>query len=210
MGRSVRPATQTGEVGALRRLGGDVDVAERVVLAVEREGAVGPGAFDDLETFIHERAALATVDLEGVELLHLVAQPDAEAQPTAGEDVDDGGVLCNRERVMQRKQEDVGADGDSGGALGDGSRGGEHGGEVGIVDEVVFGEPDEGEAHALGGFDVVQCLGVEVGGGHFPLRWVAKVVEQANFEGHGGSDRGRSLRHRIKSTGGICQGREAR
>ena len=56
---------------------------------------------------------MTSVDAESLELFDLVAEADAEVEAAVGKDVDGRGVFGDADRVVQREEEDPGADPDS-------------------------------------------------------------------------------------------------
>ena len=124
---------------------------------------------------------VASVDAEALELLDLVAKADAEIEPAVGEDVDGGGVLGDADGVVQREEQDPGADPDSCGQASNCGGDGQDGGRVAVVDEVVLGDPDVVVAELLGVDDFVEDFVVELGPGLAPLGWIAEVVDQAEL-----------------------------
>ena len=111
----------------------------------------------------------------------LVAESDAEVEAAVGEDVDGGGVFGDPDCIVQRQQQDPGADPDASGQAGDGGGDGQDGGCVAVVDEVMFGDPDVVVAELLGVDDFIENLVVELGPGLSPLGRIAEVVDQAEL-----------------------------
>ena len=63
--------------------------------------------------------------------------------------------------------------------------GGDPGGEVAVVHEVVLGEPDQVEAQGIELGHLLEDCGVEVGRAHPRFRRGAEVVDDAHAEGWG-------------------------
>ena len=67
----------------------------------------GPEPFDDLERLVESFAALGVWHTEVVELFAPVSEPDAEHEPTLGDDVESGDLLREHHRVVQRADHDL-------------------------------------------------------------------------------------------------------
>jgi hypothetical protein len=93
---------------------------------------------------------LAAVRPEALELDVAVAGAEPEDEPAAAELVDDRRLLGEADRVPHGGEEDVGADGDALGPLGDGGQGDQRRGEVAVGAEVVLAGPHGVEAVLLG------------------------------------------------------------
>src|SRR5271165_2661732 len=133
-------------------------VSELEVLAVEAESLAGPRLLENLDRLQRTAESLRARHAEALELLGAVAEPKPEAKPPARDYVDEGRVLSQLQRMPKRREQDVGADGDAGGARGDSSRGGHQGGQIAVVGEMMFGEPNRIEAEPLGGLNLRERL----------------------------------------------------
>lgn len=63
-----------------------------------------PGLPQKAHAFLHELTPLAAVDPEHLELCRVVARSNNDVEPTAAEDVEDGQVLSDHDRIMERKE----------------------------------------------------------------------------------------------------------
>src|SRR5205823_4870284 len=136
--------------GLLHRLGEDVDGVEVPVGAVVRERPVLPGPEDDLQGFLEPGATLGDVDLEGVELVALIAAPDAPVDAAVRQDVEGGQFFGGADRRQEGQHGDRRAQPDAAGAGGDVGHGEVDGRVDPIATEVVLGEPRPVVAEALG------------------------------------------------------------
>nr|BFE87592.1 hypothetical protein GCM10020093_101930 [Planobispora longispora] len=145
------------------RAGDQLDLgAGPVELAVVAEDRVGPQAEDHLQRLVEPVTRLGQVDAEALELEALVAAPDAQLQPSAGEQVHHGRLLGDVDRVVQRQDHDPGAEAEP---FGPGGQVGQHGEQVGhdpVVAEVVLGQSHPGEPQLLGEFRQLQVVVVDV------------------------------------------------
>src|ERR1700722_3236977 len=86
----------------LHWLGGEGNVRKIVILAFMAEYfLVAEAAFDDLNRFPGSAVHFARRDSEGMEFLPLGAYADAEIEAPAREDVRNGDVLGNTQRVVK-------------------------------------------------------------------------------------------------------------
>ena len=77
-----------------------------------------------------------------MELAGLVAAPDAEVEPAAGEQIDHRPLLGGTDRVVERQDRDGGAEADRARPLGERAREDRHRGADTVLGEVVLGDPD--------------------------------------------------------------------
>src|SRR5438067_249300 len=118
--------------------------------AVEAESIAGPCALQNLDRLERAAEALRARDAEAVELFLTIALAEAEAQASVGDDIDDRGILGDFQRMLKWREQDEGADGHLFCARGDCGGSGKHRGEIAIVSEVMFGEPDGVVAEGFG------------------------------------------------------------
>src|SRR6202012_4756923 len=90
-----------------------------------------------------------------------------------------GGVLGQPDGIVQRRNDQVGAEPHGPRALADGAGQHERRGGVAVLDEVMLGEPDGSEPEPFGPGDLVQRLTVERAERAVPLRGIAEVVPEA-------------------------------
>jgi len=114
------------------------------------ERIAAPRLRQDPEDLLHRRAATAHVGAQPGVLDLRPAKPEPERQPAVAQQLDGRRVLREAERVMHRREDDAGADLDPGRRLREGRADHEQRGHVAVVDEVVLGRPDRGEAEPLG------------------------------------------------------------
>ena len=157
-----RPADPHRRMRPLQRRRGDPDVAQRVVLPVDRDGLARQQPPHDREAFLHPPGALAGGDALIVELARAGTRAHAEVEPAAGDEVQRGGVLRDPDGVVQRKQQQERPDANPTGPRGDGGADRQQRGGVAVVDEVVLGEPRFVETHLLGVDDEVEVRAVEL------------------------------------------------
>jgi hypothetical protein len=137
------------------------------------------------------------VDAESGELGRCVSLADRKHQAAAGDQVDHGGVLGDAKRVVQRQDQDVGADADVAGTGGDGGGRHERRGQHPVVCEVVLGQPHHVVAEPVGFSGLGQALCVVLRGGGRIAAGPAEVVHDAEsrqrrlVEDHAGTQPGR-------------------
>src|SRR5438309_1198795 len=139
-----------GRVRLLQRLRHHARVADREEPSLVRERLrLGPRLGDDLHRLLEAVAVLLLRHVVAAELRRPVAAPEADLEPAARDDVHEGRLLGQAQRVMEgedrRRQPDTHAPGPRGG---DGGEGAGIDGEA-VVDEVVLGQPDLVEAELL-------------------------------------------------------------
>ena len=155
---------------ALHGLGQDLHgFADLPELAVVGDLLLGPGADDDVEALVVHPAAVLHRQVEAEELVRLVGAPGAEQQPPARQHVDQGEIRRRAQRVVERNDDDRGADLDPARPRGDGCGVNLGRGDDAVVREQVLGEPHRVEAQRLGAFEIRHVVGerfahaVEVG-----------------------------------------------
>ena len=95
----------------------------------------------------------------------VAARAEPELEPAAAQRVDDGGVLGNTERVLERQDHDGGAELNSAGALGGGGQERQRGREAGtVVQEMMLRDPAAVVPELLGDSEQLQGEPVGVGG----------------------------------------------
>ncbi len=167
---------------ACRLLGGrgrHDDVVEAEVLALVGEPLAAPGQLEDLDGLVGTRATLALGHAEHGEFVRLVAGREPDVEAAAGQLVDHGQVLGQPQRVVQRGQQDRGAEAGRGGSHRQRAQRGAQRRQVALLAEVVLGQPDRGEAELFGAGGLVQGLPVQLRPGPAPPGRVAEVVPDA-------------------------------
>lgn len=152
--------------------------------------------------------ALLEVAPEGLEGRAVGAAPDAEFDPAAAEQVGQGGVLGDPERVVQRQRRHRGTEPDPVGPCGHCGEVDERGGDdAALRTQVVLGDPEGVEAEVLGDHGEPEVFAEDpagiAGAGHVeqhaePLR---AGRPRAGPVGRGGSGRG-GAGHRVSSPAG--------
>src|ERR1700684_1015974 len=136
------------------RLGQHAHVSELEILAVETESLGGPRQLENLDGLERAAESLCARHAEAFELLSAVTKSNPQPEPAARDDIDEGGLLRQLQRMIERGQQDVGADGDAGGARRDSSGRGHQRGQVAVVGEMMLSEPDGIESESLGGLNL--------------------------------------------------------
>ena len=134
---------------ALRRGGPDRELPELVHLALMGERLGGPGLWEDRQDLLHCPAPLVDSGAETVELDLAPAQTQAESESPSTEKTDGGCVFSEAKRMVEGGEDHTGADLDGGGCGSDGTADNGKGWHVTVVDEMVLGGPDRGEAKTL-------------------------------------------------------------
>jgi hypothetical protein len=114
--------------------------------------------------------------------VHRVAEADADLHPSAAQVVEDGEVLGQPDRVVERQQADIAGEPHVPGASRHGGGARDPRGQVAVVHEVVLGEPDQVEAQGVEPGHLLEDGGVEVGRTHPGFRRIAEVVDDAHAE----------------------------
>src|SRR5208282_1394177 len=174
-------------------------VAELEILAVETESLAAPRKLENLDGLERAAESLRAWHAEALELLGPVAQANSQPEPAARDYIDERGVLGELERMIKRRQQDEGADGDAGGARRDGSRRGHQRGQIAVVGEMMLGEPDGIEAELLGGLNLRERFAVQIAKRQRRARRIAEIELITNFHlahdsPHGGSPDGLCVR----------------
>src|SRR5258708_3748152 len=137
-------------------------VPELEILAVKTESLASPRELENLNCLERAAESLCTRDAEAVELLSTVAETNSKAKPPARYYIDERRVLSQLQRMVERRQQNIGADGDAGGARCDSRSRGHQRGQVAVVGEMMLGEPDGIEAELLGSLNLRQRLAIKV------------------------------------------------
>src|SRR5712671_2185585 len=90
-------------------------VTELKILSVETETLAGPRAFQDLHRLERSAEPLVARHPKAFELLGAVTKPDPEAEPAMRKHIDECGILGELQRMVKRRQQNIGADGNAGG-----------------------------------------------------------------------------------------------
>ena len=134
----------------LDRTHGDRRLGQREVLAPVGHPAGRQALLDDVPDLEHALDLVVEVEAEALELVALIARAQADHRPALAQVVQEGDLLGEANRVVERRHDDRGAEPD---ALGDRREvGGHHQrrGADAVVGEVVLGEPGHVEAHVVG------------------------------------------------------------
>ena len=155
-------ATQTGGMRLLQRFGDDVARRHLDVLAIESaERLLDHAADRDLEGLLPLGPLVGGIDVESTEFTDGGRFPGAELDPAVGEQVeggdafgDPGGVIDHGRQVHDAEsQPDV-----LGPLAGRGQEDFRCRRVAVLLEEVVLGQPDGGEARLVGGLDLVEAL----------------------------------------------------
>src|SRR5260370_3975397 len=125
----------------LDRLWRHLDVLEVEELALEGDGLSSKSAANYVEGLVGSRSALLVRHNETFELFQLEADPSAELETTAGDDVDCRDIFGKAYGIVKRHQEHSGDDADPVGASGDRRGYVQNPGKISGLDEVVLREP---------------------------------------------------------------------
>src|SRR5439155_24167768 len=99
-----------GWAGPMERSRGDEGVGVVKMLASVGEALAGPAAANDLQRLFGTGGTLRHRHLESLKVVRLIAHTDTEDQPTLGGKVNHRTILGYVHRMMQRQQQDAGAD----------------------------------------------------------------------------------------------------
>ena len=157
-------ASQMGGCGCCSGRGNTViGVPDGEVLPVEGEVVGGPGQAHHFELFFEECPALVLVDVEAAELQRLIATAQADFQAAVGQQVGDGDVFGQSQRVPERGDDD-GLTKAHAGRTGARSRDEQQRIRgIAVVREVVLGDPDGVEAKLIGERDMRQRFAEPLG-----------------------------------------------
>ena len=157
-------ADQDRRTGLLERPRVDADVVELPVATVMRDAVFGPQPANDLDALGEPAHPLDHRHLEDGELLGPIAEPHAEHESPARDQVEEGADLRQLDRVVQRKEDEVGPHPHSfdlgGQAL-------EHRQQWKVVEagsDVVLSAPDRVESQPANQPRLLQQLGEAAGG----------------------------------------------
>src|SRR5580704_8599848 len=137
-------------------------VAELEILSLETESLCGPRLLENLDRLQCAAKSLRAGYAEALEFLGAVAEPNPEPKPAARDRVDEGCVLGQLQRMPKRREQDVGADANSRRSRCDSGSGGRQRGQIAVVGEVMFGEPNGIEAELLGRLNLRQRFVIEI------------------------------------------------
>jgi hypothetical protein len=156
---------------------------EAVVLAVVREGFVGPRLLQDFERLVKPLAAFRIGHAIGGVAARVAAAPGAEDEAPAADHIDRRGLLGQAQRMGQRQDVHRGADLDALGARGDLAgdihRRAQHRAARLLVN---LGEPEHVEAPFVGGFDLLEALREGIGV-RLPRHLPVKLMIPAELHG---------------------------
>ena len=161
--RDVAPAADPERrVRPLDGLGLDPTVQHREVLAPMRDAVPRPQCLHEGEPLLEARAALLEGRVVEEELVGLVADRDAQHRAPGRHDVEEGRLLGEPHRVVEREHADVRAQRESRRPRGERRQHLDRGGPVVVAHAVVLGKPDRVETEGLGAFDLGERLPEEV------------------------------------------------
>ena len=156
-------------------------VAKLEMLALEAEAFAGPCLAQNLDRF--ERAAKAMLfrDLQAVELFIAVAHPYSQAQSAVGNDIDHSGIFGQAQRMIKRREQNVGSERDPRGARRYRREHCHHRGQVAVVNEVMLGHPERIEAGLLEEFDLPKHRGIESSEIHVRRFGISEIEHVTKF-----------------------------
>src|SRR5258707_14585027 len=105
-------------------------VSELEILAVEAESFTGPRSFQNLDSFECTAESLSARDAEAFEFLGTIAEANPEPEAPTRDYVNERRVLGQLQWMIERRQQNVGADGDARRARGDSRSRGHQRGQV--------------------------------------------------------------------------------
>src|SRR5580704_7981243 len=156
-------------------------VAELEILSLETESLSGPRLLENLDRLQRAAKSLRARYAEALEFLGAVTEPNPEPQPAARDRVDEGCVLGQLEWMPKRREQDVGADGDSRRSRCNSGSGGHQRGQITVVGEVMFGEPNGIEAELLGRLNLRQRFVIKFSKRKRRMGRIAEIELIANF-----------------------------
>src|SRR5262245_12254571 len=156
-------AAAYGRLHRLRALRGDPDRRVRLLqrlrehgrlgnleeLPVVAERLTGEGLQDDVDRLFPARPAALQIETEALELVGLIAAPEADIDTPAGQEIQRRNLLGDHQGMVERHHDDCGADPDPRGSRRDVSSELRRTREIPVGREVVLGEPDVAEAKRL-------------------------------------------------------------
>src|SRR5581483_3675718 len=138
------------------------DIAQAVEPAVERKSVFGPRPADDFRSFLEARAALLARDAEAGELGHAIALAQAEIETPVRDDIDGRGVFGHAQWIMERQQQDEGANTDAPGTRRDRARDRQQRGRIAVGNEVMLRQPYGVVTQFFSGDAKVEMLAIEI------------------------------------------------
>ena len=141
----------------------------------------GPGEAGDLDQLFRPGPSLLSRDAERSKLVAPVAEAEAELQPSSAQLVDECGVLGKANRVVERCEQDRGAEPDRRRLARDRGQEREHRREIALVGHVVLRDLHRLEAGGLGPDDLSECLAVELVVGPMPRGGLRRSYQTPNF-----------------------------
>ena len=138
-----------------------------------RERLAHQGLLDDLEAFHEHLRGFALGHVEAFEFGRLVAASDTEQQTPAAQRVDHGRVFRHPQRVLQRKDDNRGADLHRFRALRHRGREQQGVAQHAVDGEMVFRQPDGFETERFSMLDLLHHFREE-----FILGYVSEIAEQ--------------------------------
>ena len=144
-GDGAHPADQKEGMRAREGRGRDANALAPVV-----KWLAGPGFEQGFEALVHEASAIVPGLARGVVLHRSIAQARHETEAPAADEIEDGDVLGQADRVVEGHEERADVDPDALGPGDDHGGQGERGGEPAVFGAVVLLEIDGLEAALLG------------------------------------------------------------
>jgi hypothetical protein len=130
---------------------------------MHRDSSSTKALAQDVHTFLEQCRPVLPFYAEGREFPFGVALRNAYDHPAVGEQVCDGCVFGDAQRVVHRQDEDAGTDPDLVGPCGDRCCHDQRRGQEPIRRQVVLGHPARVEAEAVGLGDLIEAFRVVVG-----------------------------------------------
>src|SRR5262249_46204895 len=127
-----------------RRLG---DLEE---LAVVAERTALEGLQEDVDRLFPARATALELETEALELVWLIAAPESDVEPAAGQEIQGGDLLGDHQGMVERHDDDGRPDADARGLRRDVRGKLRRPREIAVGREVMLGEPDVAEAEVFG------------------------------------------------------------
>ena len=163
-------AEQDRRSAGSRRLRGHLHAVVRKGSTLEREPAAGPRSPQDLDGLLGPGAAFGLRRAEHPELLLAPPVAETEEQPAARQEVDDGRVLGESQRVVERREHDAGPELDPLGHRGERREQREHRRQITVRRTVVLAHPRGVEPDAFGQAHELERLPVLLPEGSFRAR----------------------------------------
>jgi hypothetical protein len=136
-------------------------VIEIEMPAGKAEALASPRAPHDFDGLQRAAEALLARQLEARKLLRAIGRADSQAQAPVGDHVDHRRIFGQAQRMIEGRQQHIGADRDAPRAGGDGGQCRHDRRQIAVVGKVMFGQPYRIEARSLDEFDLAEHLRVK-------------------------------------------------